>query len=97
MISQQQLVLNCQKTPARKAWLENLPRLLKELTDRWSLHLDHPLSMMRQGEPDKAVRIWNTKVVSRAAPLWTFRTRSCLETRSCVWNCLPQDRRRASR
>ena len=42
MISQQQLVLNCQKTPARKAWLENLPRLLKELTDRWSLHLDHP-------------------------------------------------------
>jgi streptomycin 6-kinase len=42
MIIPSQLVVNCQKTPERTAWLESLPALLKELTARWSLRVDPP-------------------------------------------------------
>lgn len=37
-----QLVVNCQKTPQRKAWVNRLPVLLRELTKRWSLCLSEP-------------------------------------------------------
>jgi streptomycin 6-kinase len=37
-----QLVANCEKTPERKAWLENLPQLLDKLLLRWSLRLQSP-------------------------------------------------------
>jgi streptomycin 6-kinase len=37
-----QLVANCEKTPERRAWLENLPRLLDRLLSEWSLHLESP-------------------------------------------------------
>jgi streptomycin 6-kinase len=42
MIIPNQLVVNCRKTPERALWLESLPRLLDELTDRWSLRLGAP-------------------------------------------------------
>jgi streptomycin 6-kinase len=42
MILQPQLVANCRKTPERRAWLQNLPELLEELTDRWSLRVGEP-------------------------------------------------------
>jgi streptomycin 6-kinase len=44
VILHQQLVLNCQKTSVRKAWLANLSLLVRELTDRWSLRLDQPFN-----------------------------------------------------
>lgn len=37
-----QLFTNCRKTPERAAWLESLPALLEELTDRWSLRVGAP-------------------------------------------------------
>ena len=42
MILPAQLVLYCQKTPERKAWLENLPHLLDKLSALWSLRLESP-------------------------------------------------------
>jgi streptomycin 6-kinase len=42
MIISSQLVANCQKTSERTIWLESLPALLEELTDRWSLHVGPP-------------------------------------------------------
>lgn len=42
MIIPAQLAAYCQKTPERKAWLANLPRLLDALLVRWSLRLDSP-------------------------------------------------------
>jgi len=39
MIIPDQLIANCRKTPEREAWLESLPAVLKELTDRWSLRI----------------------------------------------------------
>jgi streptomycin 6-kinase len=38
-----QLVGYCQKTPERRVWLANLPRLLDRLLVRWSLRLDSRL------------------------------------------------------
>jgi streptomycin 6-kinase len=35
-----QLVVNCQKGPERKAWINGLPVLLKQLEARWSLRVD---------------------------------------------------------
>jgi|SRR5579863_6645020 streptomycin 6-kinase len=37
-----QLIVNCQKTPERKAWMSGLPVLLKQLESRWSLRLGEP-------------------------------------------------------
>lgn len=37
-----QLVANCQRTPERRVWLENLPRLIDRLLVQWSLRLDSP-------------------------------------------------------
>jgi streptomycin 6-kinase len=37
-----QLVANCQKSPDRKAWLNGLPALLKQLELRWSLRVGEP-------------------------------------------------------
>ena len=37
-----QLLVNCQKRPERKAWLSQLPSLLRRLEARWSLHLGEP-------------------------------------------------------
>ena len=37
-----ELVVNCQKRPERKAWMSELPSLLKELESRWSLRVDEP-------------------------------------------------------
>lgn len=42
MIISNQLVANCQKTCERTIWLESLPALLGELTDRWSLRVGPP-------------------------------------------------------
>src|SRR5579862_6966103 len=42
MILPSQLVVNCQKTPERRAWLEALPPLLDELVARWALQLETP-------------------------------------------------------
>jgi streptomycin 6-kinase len=42
MIISSQLVANCQKTSERTIWLESLPALLGELTDRWSLRVGPP-------------------------------------------------------
>ena len=42
MIISSQLVANCQKTLERTIWLESLPALLGELTDRWSLRVGPP-------------------------------------------------------
>jgi len=38
----QQLVANCEKTPERKAWMNRLPVLLRQLELRWSLRLGEP-------------------------------------------------------
>ena len=42
MIIPKQLIENCYKAPERKEWLNNLPAMLKELADRWSLRIDAP-------------------------------------------------------
>jgi streptomycin 6-kinase len=42
MILPAQLVVNCQRTPERKIWLETLPQLLDKLVDLWSLRLEAP-------------------------------------------------------
>ena len=42
LILPSQLVANCQKTPERKAWLENLPALLEMLLVQWSVRLEPP-------------------------------------------------------
>jgi streptomycin 6-kinase len=39
MIISKQLVANCQKTLARRKWLDSLPALLEQLTRRWSLRV----------------------------------------------------------
>lgn len=38
----EQLVANCEKTPERKAWMNRLPVLLRQLEARWSLRLGEP-------------------------------------------------------
>jgi streptomycin 6-kinase len=38
----QQLVLNCEKSPERKAWMSRLPFLLRQLEVQWSLRLGDP-------------------------------------------------------
>lgn len=42
MILPPQLVVNCQKAPERKRWLETLPELLNKLVDLWFLRLETP-------------------------------------------------------
>ena len=42
MIFPEQLLANCRKIPEREAWLDNLPAMLAELTDRWSLRPGPP-------------------------------------------------------
>jgi streptomycin 6-kinase len=42
MIIPERLIANCCKTPERKRWLDNLPAMLQELTDRWSLQTGPP-------------------------------------------------------
>lgn len=54
----ERLLISCQKTPERAAWLERLPKLVRELADRWSLTLDVPF-------PDEGSCAW-VAPVSRA-------------------------------
>ena len=42
MIIPDQLIANCRKIPERSAWLDRLPAMLEELTDRWSLRIGPP-------------------------------------------------------
>lgn len=42
MVIPEQLIENCHKVPERRYWLHNLPTLLQQLTDRWSLHVGAP-------------------------------------------------------
>jgi streptomycin 6-kinase len=42
MFIPEQLVENCQKVQERRYWLDNLPALLHQLTDRWSLRVGAP-------------------------------------------------------
>jgi streptomycin 6-kinase len=42
MIIPERLIANCSKIPERKQWLDNLPAMLEELTDRWSLRTGAP-------------------------------------------------------
>jgi streptomycin 6-kinase len=42
MILPSQLLLNCQRTPERKIWLETLPQLLDKLVALWRLRLEAP-------------------------------------------------------
>ena len=42
MDSRSQLVVNCQKSPERKTWLENLPELIDKQLFQWSLRLEGP-------------------------------------------------------
>jgi streptomycin 6-kinase len=42
MILPSQLVVNCQRTPERKIWLETLPELLDKLVALWFLRLETP-------------------------------------------------------
>jgi streptomycin 6-kinase len=42
MIIPEQLIANCSGVPEREEWLYNLPALLAELTDRWSLGAGPP-------------------------------------------------------
>jgi streptomycin 6-kinase len=42
MILPSQLVVNCQKAPERKIWLETLPQLLDKLVALWFLRLETP-------------------------------------------------------
>src|SRR6267378_1440753 len=42
MIIPPQLIANCCKIPERKKWLDNLPAMLEELTERWSLRPGPP-------------------------------------------------------
>lgn len=42
MIISEQLKTNCQKSPERRAWLSNLPAMLGQLTDQWSLRVGQP-------------------------------------------------------
>lgn len=45
MIISNQLVANCQKTFERITWLDRLPALLEDLTDRWSLRVGPPFDL----------------------------------------------------
>ncbi len=38
----EQLTANCRKVPERELWLNGLPAMLEELTDRWSLRVGPP-------------------------------------------------------
>jgi len=42
MIIPPRLIANCRHIPERKQWLDNLPAMLKELTERWSLRTGPP-------------------------------------------------------
>jgi streptomycin 6-kinase len=42
MVIPEQLIENCHKVPERRYWLDNLPALLHQLTDRWSLRVGAP-------------------------------------------------------
>jgi streptomycin 6-kinase len=42
MILPSQLLVNCQRTPERKTWLETLPQLLEKLVAVWLLRLEAP-------------------------------------------------------
>lgn len=42
MIIPPELSANCEKTPERRAWLENLAALVQELRERWSLQMGSP-------------------------------------------------------
>jgi streptomycin 6-kinase len=42
MIIPELLIANCAKIPEREAWLGNLPALLEESTDRWSVRVGPP-------------------------------------------------------
>ncbi len=42
MVIPRQLVANCRKAPERQVWLESLPRIVEELTARWSLAVHPP-------------------------------------------------------
>jgi streptomycin 6-kinase len=43
MVIPEQLIANCRKIPEREAWLDSLPSMWKQLTDRWSLRTGPPL------------------------------------------------------
>jgi streptomycin 6-kinase len=55
VIIPEQLAANCRKTPARRAWLDSLPAMLRALTERWSLSPDVPF--------DQASCSWVASVV----------------------------------
>ena len=42
MIVPEQLIATCNQAPERRAWLEQLPRTIRELQERWALSLDAP-------------------------------------------------------
>src|SRR5580704_15156461 len=42
MIIPEQLAANCRKAPERELWLDRLPVMLAELTERWSLRAGPP-------------------------------------------------------
>ena len=42
MIIPAQIIANCRRIPEREAWLDSLPAMLKELTNRWSLRTGPP-------------------------------------------------------
>ena len=43
LIVPERLAATCRRTPERGAWLEQLPHVIRELQDRWSLVLGSPL------------------------------------------------------
>lgn len=42
MILPKILIANCEKSPLRKAWMDRLPALVKELGKRWSVQVGEP-------------------------------------------------------
>jgi streptomycin 6-kinase len=42
MVIPRQLIKNCREVPERRYWLDNLPALLHQLKDRWSLRVGAP-------------------------------------------------------
>jgi streptomycin 6-kinase len=63
VIIPEQLAANCRKTPARHAWLDSLPAMLKALTERWSLRPDVPFDQVSCSWVASVVRADGTSAV----------------------------------
>jgi hypothetical protein len=63
VIIPEQLAANCRKTPARHAWLDSLPAMLKALTERWSLRPDVPFNQVSCSWVASVVRADGTSAV----------------------------------